>query len=173
MARSAKSCSQNQTPNPDHSFSPPGTAVWCGIIPEQESRVWCHSERQLYMSWWPNISTNSKASGIQFSKPVSLCVCVFQVWYFQIFWLPTTVNYPVPRQCFPCVRDSLCTYLFMWGQFYTIPDCGQEHQLLGSTEVCSTHLGLVWLFLCYFRLVNSSEALPDCLTDAQVTLFLF
>lgn len=92
---------------------------------------------------------------------------------FRFFWFPTRVNCPVPRQCFLCVRDSLCPYLFMWGQFYTISDCGQEHQLLGSTEVCSTHLDLVWLLLCYFRLVNSLEALPDCLINVWVTLFLF
>lgn len=45
VAWSAKSRSQNQTPKPDRSFCPPETEVEHGIIPEQQCRVWCHSER--------------------------------------------------------------------------------------------------------------------------------
>lgn len=93
------------------------------------------------------------------------------MWYSRISWLPAAVNCPIPRRCFLCVKDSHCTYLFMWGQFYRISDCVLEHQLLVSTEVCSTHLYLVWLLLLYFRFVNSSEALQ--LIGSQVTSFLF
>lgn len=93
------------------------------------------------------------------------------MWYFKISWFPIAVNCPDPRLFFLRVKDSHCTYLFMWRQFNTISDCVLEHQLLISSEVCSTHLYLVWLLLLHFRFVDSSEALQ--LIDSQVTSFLF
>lgn len=108
------------------------------------ARSVAHWKGKLVKSWWPQwasvkASTNSKASGIQSSKPSSSSVCILLVWYFRISCL-------LPRQCLLCVKDSHCTYLFMWGQFYRISNCGLEHQLLGSTEVYSTHLDCLITF---------------------------
>lgn len=82
MARHAKSCSQNQTLNTDHSHFP-CLRLQCNAASSQNSNAesvarW---KRKLFKSWWPQwapmkMSTNSKASGIQSSKTPSSCVCI-------------------------------------------------------------------------------------------------
>lgn len=124
---------------------------------------------ELMTTVTPKMSTNNKVS-----QNLWPTVSVFlKCGIFRYFGFPPQLIAQSPDSLFFLCEKQPLQILLMWGQFYTIPDCGQEHQLLGTTEVCSTHLDLLWLLLYCFRLVNSSEALPYCLIDAQVTLFLF